>query len=165
MLSQGPAAATAPKAAPPTKAARHGLPGPNFDVGLEASEFHGWQKEIDTSPSVALQLIAEYANTGSVRQDNVTLRFELPPELVYQPGTARLGNGSHPDGVQTNDITGGMNIGSYAPGANAWVLFSTTLKDEKTFLCDTRTLVPAVRVETDNGTKSAEVTIRVKRRC
>lgn len=185
-MSQTPsqAAGAAPAASPPTqpstvqqpethattapltkKTLPRNLPGPNFDIEFLASELHGWQKYIDTSPSVALQFVAEYDNTGSVQQDNVTLRFELPSELVYQPNTTRLGHAHHPDGIQTNDITNGLNIGSYGPGGGAWVLFSATLKDERAFLCDTRTLVPEVRAEADSETKSAEVTLKVKRRC
>lgn len=159
------ASTPAPTTSAPKKPATSNLPGPNFEIDFQANGFRGWQREINTSPSVGLQFVADYNNVGSVQQDNVTFRFELPPELVYQPGTTRLGNFFHPDGIQTNDIINGLNVGSYAPGANAWILFSATLKDERAFLCDTRTLAPAVRVETDNGTKSAEVVLKVKRRC
>lgn len=141
--------------------------GPNFQVALQVSEFHGWQSDVSTVPSVGLQVLAQYRNTGTVQQDNVVLKLQLPPELSYLSGSTRLGNGQHPSGIAISDAIKpeGINVGSYSPGANAWVIFSVVVGDETKFLCGTRTLAPELTVETNDGTKASEAIIRVRRNC
>jgi hypothetical protein len=106
-------------------------------------------------------------NTGTVQQDDVVLKLKMPPELSYLPGSARLGNSLHPSGIATSDVTRpeGINIGSYGPGGNAWVIFSAAVGDETKFLCGTRTLAPELTVDTANGAKMSEAIIRVRRDC
>lgn len=142
-------------------------PGPDFRATLLVSELHGWQSEISTVPSIGLQVLAEYRNIGTVQQDNVVLRLKLPPELSYLPGSTRLGNSAHPSGIATSDVTRpeGINIGSYGPGGNAWVIFSVVLGDETKFRCGTETLVPELTVDTDDGAKASEAIIRVHHDC
>lgn len=57
---------------------------------------------------------------------NLTLRNILPTGLSYIDGSTRIYNTRHPQGVTLSDniITDmGVNIGDYAPGANAWIYF------------------------------------------
>lgn len=93
--------------------------------------------------------------------------LKLPPELSYLPGGTRLGNSQHPPGIATSDITRpeGINVGSFGPGANAWAIFSVAIGDETKFLCGTRTLVPELTVETDDGARASEAIVRVRRDC
>lgn len=67
-------------------------------------------------------------NMSSETFRNLTLRDVLPTGLSYINGSTRIYNAKHPQGVTLSDniITDmGVNIGDYAPGANAWIYFDT----------------------------------------
>ena len=59
---------------------------------------------------------------------NLVLRDLLPDGLSYVEGSTMIFNTAHPKGVTLSDniITDMcVNIGDYAPGANAWIYFDT----------------------------------------
>lgn len=104
------------------------------DVRIVNSIDKTWKKEVDAKVGDKVEFQIEYKNTRSESQKNVMLRDILPANLKYVPGSTRLANGNHPSGItidQDDLVTAkGINIGSYAPGANALVRFYAEVVDE-----------------------------------
>lgn len=126
-----------------------------------------WSSQVSAWPNLPVTLLVNYQNQSSDRQDNVHLRVELPTQMTYQAGSSTLGNAAHPNGVRTDDgiSAKGLNVGSYQPGGNAWVIFSVALAGEQEFPCSPRTLSPLATATDQRGTRSVEVTVTVQRRC
>jgi uncharacterized repeat protein (TIGR01451 family) len=127
---------------------------------------HGENKWVDNYQAQAgetVDYLVEYKNTGEVQQDNVTLRDKLPAGMTYVNGSSVLGNSKHPNGIKTNDgiTTQGLNIGSYAKNATAWVIFSAKVPSKEAIACGKHTLKNVVSVETDYGTKSDDADVTV----
>lgn len=132
--------------------------GPSLDTG--------WTSRMSIGPNLRVTLLVEYKNVTSSRQDNVLLKVSLPEGLTYDAGSSLLGHALHPDGTRTSDglTTTGINVGSYQPGGNAWVVFTANVGSTEEFPCLLRTLSPLATAVDGAGSRSAEVTIIVKRR-
>lgn len=94
-----------------------------------------WTNYVEAEIGDRVEFQTEYRNLNSNGevQNNVMLRAILPKNLRYVANTTRIWNINHtgdaviPDG----DIVGhGVNIGSYDPGANAFVRFTAEVVDE-----------------------------------
>lgn len=85
-----------------------------------------WRTNIEARPGDTLAYLITIKNEGNVTLHNLTVRDSLPPKLVYLPGSARLINGNHPNGIVASDnlVNGGTIIGNYAPGTVAYVRFN-----------------------------------------
>ncbi len=137
----------------------------DFTVSKEVSK-HGdnkWVENYAAKPGETVDYLVEYKNTGDVQQDNVQLVDKLPAGMSYVNGSSVLGNALNPSGIKTNDgITGkGLNVGSYGPGGNAWVIFSAKVAETKDLECGPNTLKNVVSAETDYGTKSDDANVTV----
>ena len=65
-----------------------------------------------------------YRNTSNTTQRDVVVRFSLAPTLLLVSSTTTIADEDHPHGltITSNNATGGgINIGTYPPGAVAWV--------------------------------------------
>lgn len=138
----------------------------DFTVKKEVSK-HGanqWVENYTAKPGETVDYLVEYKNTGEVQQDNVMLIDKLPAGMTYVPGSSVLGNALHPAGIKTNDgITDkGLNIGSYGPGGNAWVIFSAKVADKEDLKCGPNTLKNVASAQTDYGTKSDDANVNVE---
>ena len=123
----------------------------------------GWVEKYDAKSGETVDFIVRYKNTGSVTQENVVVKDTLPKDLSYVAGSTKLANGSYPDGkvVSDNVITKGINIGTYAPGASAWVRFSAKVNAKSELECGVNTLKNVASVTTGNGTKSDDASVVV----
>lgn len=77
-------------------------------------------------PGSELEYAIAYRNTSEAQHDDVVLRVELPDGARLVSGSTTWMNASHPEGVPatSDDVEGlGINVGSYGPGANAWLMF------------------------------------------
>lgn len=141
---------------------------PNFTIKKQVSK-HGenkWQDKIVAKLGDKVDYMLTYQNTGSVDQNKVLIKDQLPSGVTYVPGSSILANSVNPNGVKTDDgvTVGGLNIGSYKPRGNAGVKFSATIASnlEK---CGPNDLVNTATVITDNGKKSATATVTVDQVC
>ncbi len=89
-----------------------------------------WSSEaITVQPGQKIDYQIGYMNTGDVTHDNVIVKDQIPSLVTYVEGSTTLKNANNPTGngaaVSSNGIVkGGINIGSYAAGANAYVRFT-----------------------------------------
>ena len=103
-----------------------------------------------------------YENTGTMDQLNVVIKDELPEQLEYVPGSAKLYNNNFTEGKAVNDdiiSENGMSIGDYAGGSGwAEVTYQVLVKDDVN--CGDQ-ITNAVTVSTTDGNKHASLTLTV----
>ena len=83
-----------------------------------------WADKVYAVPGECVRFRIGIRNMSSEMFRNLTLRNILPTGLSYINGSTQIYNTKHPKGVTLSDniITdNGINIGDYAPGANAWI--------------------------------------------
>lgn len=91
-----------------------------------------WADKVYAVPGECVRFRIGIRNMSSEMFRNLTLRNILPTGLSYIDGSTRIYNTRHPQGVTLSDniITdNGINIGDYAPGANAWIYFDATASE------------------------------------
>jgi len=128
---------------------------------------NSWQLDTQASPGETLEILIVYRNTGTVQQDNVTVRAKIDPLLQYIKGSTKFANTLIPSGSAASDgLPGqGINIGSYATGSTAYVWFTARVHPESDLQCGDNALSASSAIETDNGTKKSATTIGVNRSC
>jgi len=94
-----------------------------------------WTTSVNAEIGDKVEFQLTYLNNGStgVKQDNVTIKHNLPNNLCYVPGSTKLYNTKYPDGATiTPDavVTNGIIIGNYLPNSNAYVRFTAEVVDD-----------------------------------
>lgn len=127
----------------------------------------GWGETYTAQPGEKVDFIVRYNNTGNVTQENVVVKDALPAGLTYVAGSTILANGSHPSGTPAADgvTTTGLNIGTYAPNATAWVRFSAKTAESKDLACGLNTMKNIATVVTAGGSKTDDATVTVTKDC
>ena len=142
--------------------------GPNFEVCMLVKGADGEQKrDTATYPFGLMRVLVEYRNTGASQQNNVVFRVTLPSGFSLVPGTTVSINSNTPEGLRVSDHVSkeGVNLGSYASGAAAYLIFHVQAGDPKKFDCGEDRGVLIFRIDTDNGTKAANSMLSVVRKC
>ena len=143
---------------------------PNFTFTKEVSK-HGanqWVKSYTAQPGETVDYLLEYKNTGTIQQDNVVIKDQLPAGMTYVTGSTVLGNALHPQGIATNDgvtTSNGINVGNYGPGGNAWVIFSAKAPANDQLQCNMNTLHNVAEADTVNGGKSDSADVTISKTC
>ena len=127
----------------------------------------GWVESYAAQPGETVDYLVQYKNTGNVTQENVVIKDTLPAGMTYVAGSTILANGNNPSGKAINDdvTTKGVNIGTYAPGASAWVRFSAKVADSDDLVCGANSLKNVASVTTGSGTKSDDAIVTVDKEC
>ena len=123
-----------------------------------------WKKTVAVNPGDTVEYRINYDNTGDTRQNNVHVRDYLPAGMSYVAGSTKIANPTHPQYVPTDDgitVGNGLNIGDYAAGTNAYLIFSAKVAAKKDLVCGPNTLKNVARITADGGYKedSAVVTV------
>lgn len=105
----------------------------NITVRLAGTKGNGsWSDQLYARLGDELEYQIIYHNVSDENQYNVMIRNSLPENLNYIEGSTQLWNASM-DGYTDKDdtlMTTGVNIGSYGPGANAYIRFRAKIVDE-----------------------------------
>lgn len=105
----------------------------NITVRLAGTKGNGsWSDQLYARLGDELEYQIIYHNVSDENQYNVMIRNSLPENLNYIEGSTQLWNDSM-DGYTDKDdtlMTTGVNIGSYGPGANAYIRFRAKIVDE-----------------------------------
>lgn len=141
----------------------------NFDVTKKVSK-HGenkWQESYKAQPGETVDYMIQYKNTGTAQQDNVVIKDALPETMEYVAGSTKFGTSAKPEGQQASDniTTTGINIGSYAPKAGTWAMFSAKVPSEDELECGNNVLKNIATVETDGGKKEDDADVTVDKEC
>lgn len=146
-------------------------PQANFTVTKQVrkSGTTGWNKNVTVNPGDSVDYLITYNNTGKVAQDNVVVKDTLPAGVSYEKGTTYVANATNPNGIKVSDnivSSQGINIGNYAPSANAYIKFTAKVAaNDNLPKCGTNTLDNIAKVETDQGTKQDNADVTVNRTC
>ncbi len=128
-----------------------------------------WTKSYAAQPGETVDYLIQYKNTGTTQQNNVVIKDQLPAGESYIAGTSILGNSLTPTGAKISDnvtTASGVNIGSYAAGANGWVIFSAKVADNDALpTCGPNTLVNKATAETDSGSQSDTADVTATKTC
>jgi uncharacterized repeat protein (TIGR01451 family) len=141
----------------------------NFTMTKKVSK-HGankWEDTYKAQPGEKVDFYLGYQNTGDVQHNDVTFRDTLPTGLSYvndndYPTTWNNASQRNVRVNGTNLVNNvGVNVGSYAPKANAWVIFSATVPAKEKLECGTNKFVNKAKVTTGGYSveDSAEVTV------
>lgn len=108
-----------------------------------------------------------FFNTGAIQLDDLVIRADFPTTLALEPGSTTIYGVSWPEGSAISDNVGtaGVNVGSYSPGAGAYLVFLLRVADPPEFDCGLNRLVVRAKVESDFGTVAANSVISVDRWC
>lgn len=145
-------------------------PTANHTVTKEVSK-HGenkWVENYAAQPGETVDYLIEYKNIGDAQNDNVMISDKLPTGTSYVAGSTVLGNSLHPAGLAASDniVNAGINIGSYAKGGGAWIIFSAKVAANAALpACGSNTLINTARATTDYGWKEDTATVVVPKEC
>ena len=134
-------------------------PGFNFENRLRVAGTKEWKRDLEAQPGAQIEIQLGYFNTGDTEQRDVVLKARWPQGLHYIDGQTELVNSSTGQGgTRMGDgiHAGGVNIGHYGPGANAYLYSKATVAGPE---CSVLGLEAAV--ETNNGNRLAQSTVRV----
>jgi hypothetical protein len=109
-------------------------------------------------PGAIIQLLMTYEDVGNARATGASLRALLPSNVDVVPTSTRLFNGNYPMGYtyQSNGIAdGGVEIGNYNVGINAYVEFEVGLPFEQQLSCGVNNLKMTAVAQVDQITGQA----------
>lgn len=88
-----------------------------------------WVTNTQASPGDTLAYLITVKNEGNTQLNNVIIRDSLPPRITLVPGSVKLYNANHRDGITMSDnlINGGINTGNYTVGSDVKVRFQATV--------------------------------------
>ena len=127
-----------------------------------------WETALEVRPGAKIEVMLEAKNVGPTTIRDLTIGFGLPGKTRLVGNTTDIANSNHPKGVNagTDNVTsGGIAIGHYSPGANAFVKFEVAI-DPSGFACGRETLVIGGVAQAGNaGQGRAETAVLVRPRC
>jgi uncharacterized repeat protein (TIGR01451 family) len=141
---------------------------PNFKVTKQVSVQgqNKWQDKIVAKPGDTVDFRIGYDNTGTMQQDNVVVKDALPIGMTYVDGSTILKTGKAPNGSKQPDAVAinGLNIGSFAANANAYVTLSAKITNQLQ-KCGVNELTNTATIITANGNRQASAVVTVDAPC
>jgi hypothetical protein len=123
-----------------------------------------WSEAVDAAPPNAIvTIVLEYKNISHAQQNDVVLRVNLPTGFHVVPDSTYLGHQYCPLGCLITDtklIDTGINVGSYAPGANAWIIFAIYIPTNEHLACGQATLALSGAVQPNAAAPSPLETVQ-----
>jgi hypothetical protein len=147
--------------------------GPNrvhVKLQVQSASAASWSEDLSNlHPGTIARFLLSYSNASSAVQNQVVLRANLAPGSLLVPDSTCLYDAGHPKGldVQSNDVDqGGINIGNFGAGANAYLLFSVALPPSGDVLCG-KTVITTVGVARPSGLNEFEnsAIVNVEKSC
>lgn len=122
-----------------------------------------WKETVAAKPGDTVDYQIKYVNTGTTEQKDVVIKDMLPKGMTYVNGSTMYANANNPSGAKATDevTTTGINVGNYAPKANAFVKFSAKVNASDDLECGNLTLKNVARVDTNNGSKEDDANVTV----
>ncbi len=102
-----------------------------------------WKEEVTAKKGETVEYQIRVENTGKSNVDHVVIGDNLPPYMTYVANSTKLKNSNFPNGtnVTSNNVTsGGIEVGSAAPGGVHYVLFQAKVADSFDKGCGVLTL-------------------------
>lgn len=124
-----------------------------------------WRNSFDDiQPGDSFDVLIEFKNTTGGQVDDATAQAYLPEGFALVPSSTVWGNNRYPDGIAAtgDQVTAeGLNLGSYANGANFWIIFEARMVANATVSCELTVVAVSARLSQapapDNSWKSAAI--------
>ena len=145
---------------------------PNFEVkkDVAAETASDYTDSTTVAPGTKVDYRIVYKNTGTVTQENVSIKDNLPNGVTYVPGSTMYAS-SKTGGkwAPTNSdavVKDGINFGAFAPGAELYVKFSARVANSESFaVCGLSIITNTAQAITSNGVKSDTAVVKVNKPC
>ncbi len=145
---------------------------PNFEVKKEVSKTNknDFKDSVNAKAGEVVDFRIHYKNTGTMTQEHVSIRDDLPEDLKFIDGSAKYfsakTNGAWKAISDTDAlVTSGVDFGSFGPNGGMYVAFKARVADTEELKCGVNRLVNTGVVTTNNGTKQDKATVVVEREC
>lgn len=145
---------------------------PNFEVTKQVSQANknDFTDSLNAKAGDTVDFRIHYKNTGTVIQENVSVRDDLPAGLEFVDGSAKYFN-SKTNGawkaISDTDaiVTSGVDFGAFGPNGGMYVAFKARVADAAKLECGKNTLTNRAVVTTNNGTLSDTARVVVNKEC
>lgn len=145
---------------------------PNFEVTKEVSQTgkNDFKENVNAKAGDVVDFRIHYKNTGTMTQENVSIRDDLPKNLEFIDGSAKYFS-SKTDGawkpISDTDaiVTSGVDFGAFGAGGGMYVALKARVADASELECGKNTLTNRGVVTTKNGTKHDKATVTVEKEC
>lgn len=114
---------------------------PGVKVTLQSQkkgETNKWAAANVAAPGDTMRYIIGYQNTSNANHNAVLARTSLPTDVVLVPGSTNITNATNPTATKLESdaiSAAGVNIGTYAAGANAYVMYDVTMPPADKLKC------------------------------
>jgi len=125
-----------------------------------------FKETITVKPNDQVDYQIYFKNTGGTQLKNVVVKDTLPAGVSYVAGTTYLYNSDGTKLVADGVTGGGINIGGYLPGSDAYIRFRAIITDnDKLPVCGINTLMNTAKTTTSNGSKEDTADVIVTKVC
>ncbi|GHU07151.1 hypothetical protein FACS189431_1270 [Alphaproteobacteria bacterium] len=129
-----------------------------------------WSKSVTAKPGQEVDYQISYKNTGQLVQDSVTVRDQMPTNVIYKQNTTTLRNGLYTDGngmtlTSNSIVSSGVGIGNYLPDAAAYVRFTATMPSADKLACGVNRYVNKGFVTVGGVTKDDTAEVDITKDC
>ncbi len=144
---------------------------PNFEIQKQVSKAgqNQYAEQVTVNGNDEVDYKIEYKNTGTTQQNDVVIKDQLPTGISYEKGTTQIATSSTNGWKPITDdavVAGGINLGNFIPGGNAYVKFRAKVTDSSQLAnCGVNTLINTATAETNNGNKSDTASVVVSKAC
>lgn len=144
-------------------------------VRLEGQGSSDWKENVTVEPGTNVEWRVAFTNTGTTQLKDVIVLDQVPAGLSVVPGSVKLYNSNNPSGytypdsaVQNSGRQVNVNIGTYNPNSNAFVLFKTKTPSKEALECGMKEFMN-IAYATPNGSGTvndgASVKVDTKEEC
>jgi uncharacterized repeat protein (TIGR01451 family)/LPXTG-motif cell wall-anchored protein len=125
-----------------------------------------FKESVDAKAGDKVDFQIYFKNTGGTQLQNVVIKDVLPAGLSYVPGTTYLHNAGGTRQVADGVTAGGIIIGGYQPGGDAYVKFTAKVADNAALpVCGPNTLKNVASATTGVGSKEDDAKVTVPKEC
>ncbi|HEY8992480.1 MAG TPA: LPXTG cell wall anchor domain-containing protein [Candidatus Microsaccharimonas sp.] len=107
-----------------------------------------------------------FKNTGGTQLQNVVIQDTLPKGVTYVAGSTYLHTSNGTKQVADGVTAGGINIGGFAAGGDAYIKFTATVNPSTTdLICGPNTLKNVAKATTSVGAKEDTADVTINKEC
>lgn len=135
-------------------------------VRINGSTDKTFKESVSVKPGDKVDYQIYFKNTGGTQLTDVVIKDILPAGMTYVKGTTYLHNSDGTKLVADGITAGGIIIGGYLPGGDAYIKFTAQVaSNDKLAVCGTNTLRNVARVTTESGSQEDTATVTVTKKC
>ncbi len=124
-----------------------------------------FKESVAAKPNDKVDYQIYFKNIGGTQLKDVVVNDLLPSGMTYVKDSTYVHTSDGTVQVTDSIVDGGLNIGGYLPGGDAYIKFTASISSEKDLQCGTNTFVNKATVTTEVGSKEDTATVTVDKTC